>query len=180
MPFSELDTAAVARTLSQIAEKPEDVVDAYFERREETELPPDDEGPGLRLWREEGFAVRLVRDGKTWLASRDSIDSRPFAEALRQVARALPSATYPEPALRPGAGEPANAPELYEIPGAVARAVRNHHVGFPVRITVRRHRRWVQVVGPRLVPGPEAETFYSLAAEMSWGRWGALFPRLDA
>ena len=48
MPFSELDTAAVARTLSQIAEKPEDVVDAFFERREEAELPPEDEGPGLR------------------------------------------------------------------------------------------------------------------------------------
>lgn len=179
MPFSELDTAAVARTLSQIAEKTEDVVDAYFERKEEIELPPDDEGPGLRAWREEGFAIRLVRDGKTWLATRDAVDGRPFAEALRQVARALPSATYPEPALRPGAAAPPTAPEILDFPGAVTRAVRNHHVGFPVRITVRRHRRWVQVVGPRLVPGPESETFYSVAAEMVWGRYGALFPRLD-
>jgi hypothetical protein len=38
MPFSSLDTAAVARTLSQIAEQPEDIVDAYFERREEAEI----------------------------------------------------------------------------------------------------------------------------------------------
>jgi len=180
MPFSELDTAAVARTLSQIAEKPEDVVDAYFERREEMELPPDDEGPGLRSWREEGFAIRLVRDGKTWLATRDVVDGRPFAEAVRQVARALPSATYPEPALRPGPVLPAAAPELLDFPGAVTRAVRNHHVGFPVRLTVRRHRRWVQVVGPRLVPGPETETFYSVMAEMAWGRHGGLFARLDA
>jgi len=180
MPFSALDTAAVARTLSQIAEKPEDVVDAYFERKEDVELAPEGEGPGLRVWREEGFAIRLVRDGRTWLATRDAVDSRPFAEALRQVARALPSATYPEPALQSGPVEPVAAPELFDFPGAVTRAVRSHHVGFPLRITVRRHRRWVQVVGPRLVPGAESELFYSVQAEMAWGRHGALFPRLDA
>jgi predicted Zn-dependent protease len=180
MPFSELDTAAVARTLSQIAEQPEDVVDAFFERREELELPPEDEGPGLRIWREEGFAVRLVREGRTWLASRDSVEGRPFAEALRQVARALPSATYPEPALRMPAPEAAAAaPELSELPNAVNRALRAHHVGFPVRYSVRRHRRWIQVVGPRLVPAAESEAFYSVTAEGSWGRYGALFPRLD-
>ncbi|HYU32156.1 MAG TPA: metallopeptidase TldD-related protein [Thermoanaerobaculia bacterium] len=180
MPFSELDTAAVARTLSQIAEQPEDVVDAFFERREEVELPPEDEGPGLRVWREEGFAVRLVREGRTWLASRDAIEGRPFAEALRQVARAIPSATYPEPVLRmPPAGPPIAAPELAELPPAVNRALRSHHVGFPVRYSVRRHRRWVQVVGPRLVPAAESETFYSVTVEGSWGRYGALFPRLD-
>lgn len=180
MPFSELDTAAVARTLSQIAEQPDDVVDAFFERREDVELPPDDEGLGLRVWREEGFAIRLVREGHTWLASRDSVESRPFAEALRQVARALPSATYPEPGLRMARVEaPAAAPELAELPGAVNRALRAHHVGFPVRYTVRRHRRWIQVVGPRLVPGPESEIFYGVTAEGSWGRYGALFPRLD-
>lgn len=181
MPFSELDTAAVARTLSQIAENPEDVVDAFFERREDVELPPDGEPPGLRVWREEGFAVRLAREGRTWLAARDVVESRPFAEALRQVARALPSATYPEPTLQmlPFTEAPA-APELFDFPGAVARAVRTHHVGFPFRLTVRRHRRWVQVVGPRLVPGGETETFYSCALESSWGRYGALLPKLDA
>lgn len=181
MPFSELDTAAVARTLSQIAENPEDVVDAFFERREDVELPPDGEPPGLRVWREEGFAVRLAREGRTWLAARDVVESRPFAEALRQVARAMPSATYPEPSLQmlPFAEAPA-APELFDFPGAVARAVRAHHVGFPFRLTVRRHRRWVQVVGPRLVPGGETETFYSCAVESSWGRHGTLLPGLDA
>jgi predicted Zn-dependent protease len=179
MPFSALDTAAVARTLSQVAEQPEDVADAYFERREDVELAPEDEGPGLRVWHEEGFAIRLVREGKTWLATRDAVESRPFAEALRQVARALPSATYPEPALSSGPREPVAVPELLDFPGLVTRAVRNHHVGFPLRVTVRRHRRWVQVVGPRLVPGPEAEEFYSVQAEMAWGRHGALFSRLD-
>lgn len=182
MPFSELDTAAVARTLSQIAEKPDDVVDAFFERREEAELPPEDEGPGLRVRREEGFAIRLSREGHTWLAARDNVDAKPFAEALRQVARALPSATYPEPAFRmpPFEPDPRAAAELVGIPEALARAVRSHHVGFPSRLTVRRHRRWVQVVGPRLVAGQETETFYSLQAETTWGGHGAIHPRLDA
>jgi len=180
MPWSELDTAAVARALSQIAEQPEDWVDAYFERREEVELPPEDEEAGLRLWREEGFAVRLLRQGRTWLASRDGIAERPFAEALRQVARALPSVGYPEPQVRAAAFGAVEVRELHEFPPAVARAVRAHHVGFPVRLTVRRHRRWVQVVGPRLAGEPQSETFYSCTLESPWGRLGELLARLDA
>jgi predicted Zn-dependent protease len=178
VPFALLDTAAVARTLSQIAEQPEDLVDAFFERREEVLLSPDGEAPGLRVFNEEGFAVRLVRDRRTWLASRDQIEPRAFAEALRQIARALPSATYPEPALpldppgRPEAGE------LLDFPGLVTRAVRAHHVGFPLRLTVRRHRRSIQVVGSRLVPGAETETFWSCSAELPRGRWGGLFTEL--
>ncbi len=180
MPWSELDTAAVARALSQIAEQPEDVVDAYFERREEVELPPDDAGPGLRAWREEGFAVRLLRDRRTWLASRDQIAERPFAEALRQVARALPAVEYPDPSLRTPPLAPLDVHELLDFPAAVARAVRAHHVGFPVRLTVRRHRRWLQVAGPRLVAEAQSEDFYSCTAESALGRHGSLLPRLDA
>jgi predicted Zn-dependent protease len=180
MPFSRLDTSAVARTLSQIAERPEDVVDAFFERREEVELAPESEACGLRVWREEGFAVRLAREGRTWLAARDEIEAKPFADALRQAARALPSATYPEPALEMDPAGPVAAPELLEFPALVTRAVRAHHVGFPLRVRMRRHRRWVQVVGPRLVAGAETESFYSCSAESSWGRHGTLLPRLDA
>ena len=178
MPWSELDTAAVARTLAQVAEQPDDVVDAYFERREEVELPPEDDAPGLRVWREEGFAVRLLRGQRTWMASRDGIAERPFAEALRQVARALPPVGYPEPRVR-AAGFPDPAHELRDFPEAVARAIRAHHVGIPVRLTLRRHRRWLQVVGSRLVPEPQSEGFYSCVLESQWGRHGALLPRLD-
>jgi predicted Zn-dependent protease len=180
MPFSSLDAAAVARTLSQIAEQSEDIVDAYFERREEAEVPPAGEGSGLRIWREEGFAIRLTRGGQTWLASRDAIEPKAFTEALRQVARALPAATYPEPPLRVAPIEELpSAPELLAFPGLVARALRNHHVGFHLRLSVRRHRRWVQVVGPRLVPDAENESFYSASGESSWGRYGVLLDRLD-
>jgi len=180
VPFAQLDTAAVARTLSQIAEQPEDLVDAFFERREEVLLPPEGEAPGLSVVREEGFAVRLVRDRRTWLASRDQVEPRPFAEALRQIARALPSATYPEPALPLGPFDRPLAAELLDFPGQVTRAVRAHHVGFPLKLTVRRHRRSIQVVGARLVPGPESETFWSCSAELPRGRWGGLFPELGA
>lgn len=181
MTFSGIDAAAVSRTLSQLAEHDDDVVDAYFERREELELAPEGEAAGLRIWREQGFAIRLSREGKTWLASRDEIAPRPFAEALRQVARALPSTTYPEPSLameeEPGLPE---APEVLGFPAAVSRAVRAHHVGFPFRLTTRRHRREIQVVGPKLVSEPQTEVFWSCVAEAPWGRHGALLPRLDA
>jgi predicted Zn-dependent protease len=180
MPFTRLDTAAVARTLSQLAEQPEDVVDAFFERREEVEVAPEGDPGSLRVWREEGFAVRLVREGHTWLASRDGIEPRSFAEALRQVARAFSAATYPEPSLEVPPPEAVKAQELLDFPGALSRAVRAHHVGFPLRVAVRRHRRWVQVVGPRLVAEAERENFYSLTAESSWGRYGALLLKLDA
>jgi predicted Zn-dependent protease len=178
VPFALLDTAAVARTLSQIAEQSEDLVDAFFERREEVELPAEGDVPGLRVFREEGFAVRLVREGRTWLAARDQIEPRPFAEALRQIARALPSATYPEPALPLAPFATPTADELLDFPGAVTRAVRNHHVGFPLRLTVRRHHRSIQVVGSRLVPEAQTETFWSCSAELARGRHGALFTEL--
>jgi predicted Zn-dependent protease len=180
MSTPELDTAAVARALSQVGDRPDDWVDAYFERREVVEVPPEDEGPGLWREREEGFAVRLVRDGATWISSRDGLEPRAFSEAIRQVARALPAATYPEPAFTPGAPDENQASEVLDFPALLTRAVRSHHVGFPVRISVSRHRRWVQIVGPRLVPAAEVESFYSVTVESAWGRYGTLLPRLDA
>ncbi len=126
--------------------------------------------------------MRLLRGRRSWLASRDGIAERPFAEALRQVARALPSVGYPEPQVRaaPPAGREDAARELRDFPVAVSRAIRAHHVGIAARLTLRRHRRWLQVVGPRLVAEPQAESFYSCVVESSWGRSGALLPRLDA
>jgi predicted Zn-dependent protease len=171
-----LDTAAVARALSQLAEADDDLVDAFFERIEEVELPAEGEAPGLRVRREEGLAVRLVRGGRTWLSARDALCADAFSDALRQVARALPSAPFPEPRLSGGSwGELPPAEELAELPLAIGRAIRSRHVAFPLRLTVRRHLREIQVVGPRLVPGPERERFWSLAAELPWGAgWGTL------
>jgi predicted Zn-dependent protease len=180
MSFPGLDTAAVARALAQIGDRSEDWVDAFFERAEEVEVAPEGEAYGLRMRREEGLAVRLLRGTASWHASRDVIDTDALSAALRQVARVLPAAPYPLPKMTAGAWpDRGEAPELLDFAPALQRAIRRHHVAFPLRVAVRRHRRWVQVVGPRLVPEPENERFYSCAAHTPTGRYGALFAQLD-
>ncbi len=180
MPLSGLNVTSISRSLSQIADRPDDLVDAYFERLEEVELPPADEALGLRLRREEGFAVRLVRRGRTWLAARDGIRSAAFTQAMRQVARALPSAAYPEPVLEtPALGTGVDATEVLAFPSRVSEAIRRHHAAFPYRLTLRRHQRWLRVVGTRFAPEPEHERYYSCSAETPWGRYGTVLPDLE-
>ena len=72
MPLSGLDVTGVSRSLSQIADQPDDLVDTYFERLEEVELPPADEELGLRVRREEGFAIRLLRSSQMRLGYENS------------------------------------------------------------------------------------------------------------
>ncbi len=180
MPLANLDHAGIARSLSQIADHRRDIADAFFERLEEVELPPDDRAPGFRVRRESGVAVRMVRRDRTWLATRDGISQEAFSGAVRRVARALPRASYPEPSFAPDRWpEPPEAPEVLALPAALQRAVRGHHVSFPYRLTVRRHRRWVRSIGTQLASGVERESYYSLEVEMAWGRYGCLLPELD-
>lgn len=185
MPFSGFDTAAVARALAQIADQPGDFVDAYFERLEEIELPPaESEPPGLLVRREEGLAVRLVRGRRTWLAARDGITPAKFAHAVKQAARALPAAPYPEPPLPLTPWDSrASATELFGFPQLVEREIRRRQVAFSPRLTLRRHRRFLQVVGPRLVPAAESETYFSCEAQPDWPgatRYGALLASLGS
>jgi predicted Zn-dependent protease len=178
--LAELDTVAIGRGLSQIADRDGDVVDAFFERREEVELPPEGEAPGLRVWHEEGLAVRLLRGGRTWLAARDAVDAEAFQGAVRQVARALPATSYPAPRFRAARPAPAaEAPEVLAFPAAVKRHLERLYVGLPLRLTVRRHRRWTRVIGSRLAADPQQELFYSCVAELPWARHGSVLERLD-
>lgn len=180
MPLSGLDVTGVSRSLSQIADQPDDLVDTYFERLEEVELPPADEELGLRVRREEGFAIRLLRSSQMWLAARDGIDSKGFTQALRQVARALPSTAYPEPALEtPPLWTEVDAGEMLEFPGRLSETIRRRHAAFPYRLTLRRHRRWLRVIGTRFAPEPEHECYYSCLAETPWGSYGAVLSDLD-
>ncbi len=180
MSFEQLHTTAISRRLAQVADGEGDLADVYFERRERVELPPADEALGLRVWQEQGLAVRLVRGGHSWLASRDSIDASSFQQAVRQVARALPAASYPGFRLEV---EPPRAPveagEVQRFPAAVQRLLKERLVGFPLRLTVRRHRRWLRVVGTELAGEPQSERFYSCQARMPWGRHGVVLRRLD-
>jgi hypothetical protein len=164
VPFSGLDTKGIARSLSQVAD---------------VELPPAEAESGSRVRMETGLAVRLVREGQTWLAVRDSVEPDSYTRALRQIARALPMAAYPEPAWEtPPRGEVEGVDEIAEFPTAVTREIRGQHAAFPLQMTVRRHRRWLRIVGTQVVPDAQAEEFYSCMAEMPWGRFGAVLADL--
>ena len=178
MPFSQLDSAGIARAMSQIADRPADLADAFFERSEVIELPPGDAAPGFRVWRESGLAIRLLRDGHTWLAGRDRIDSEVFRDALRRVARAMPRVPYPHPELTNEPWSDSLATEVLEFPSLVDRALRSRQLRLPLRLTVCRHRRWVRVIGTQLASGTERESFYSLRVETPWARFGRLFGEL--
>ena len=179
MTWAKLDTAAVARALAAIAAEPGDLAEVYFERRVDAEWPPAEARCGLRIRREEGLAVRLVRGHHAWLASRDEISGAGLASALRQVARAQPAAMV-EPELAAGPPPAVPVATLRAFAAELERAVGRHHVAFPFRLTTRWHRRDLQVVGPRWAPAPEREVFYSLDVEMPWGRFGGLATSLKA
>ncbi len=166
--------------MSQIADRPADLADAFFERSEVIELPAGGEAPGFRVWRESGLAIRLLRDGRTWLAGRDRIDSEVFRDALRRVARAMPRVPYPQPQLTGEAWPELPVTEVLEFPSLVDRALRSRHISTPLRLTVCRHRRWVRIIGTQLASGTERESFYSLRAETPWTRFGRLFGALTS
>ena len=175
LELPRFDSSSVARSLAQIADQEGDFADVFFETLEVVELADDPNPPEWRVRTESGFMIRLARGASAWLASRDRMDSESFAAALRQVARAAPQATYPPPAFEPVAKEETDSfAEVLSFPTRVTRALRHHHVAFPLRLTVRRHRRRLHWIGTRLVPEAESESFYSCAAWTPWGRCGLL------
>lgn len=177
MAFAPLQTAQLGRSLAQIADRDGDHADLYLERLEEVVLPESNESPGVVVRREQGFAVRLLRQGRTWLAARDRLDSANLRHALRQVARAVPSAAYmPEiPPPEPWDEEFA-LDEVLAFPSRVREQIRQAHIAFPARFSCGRHRRQVQVFGTRFVSEAEHEHFYSFVAELPWTRYGVLLP----
>ena len=179
MAFASLQTAQLGRSLAQIADHEGDHADLYLERLEDVEVPENEESPGVMVRREQGFAVRLLRQGRTWLAARDRLDSDNLRHALRQVARAVPSAAYlPEIPLSEPWNEEYAVDEVLAFPSRVREQIRQSHVAFPTLLNCGRHRRLVQVVGTRFVSEAEHEKFYSFVAELPWTRHGVLLPRL--
>jgi hypothetical protein len=179
MSTAGLDAAQLGRSLAQVADGEADHVDLFLERLERHELPDEESGPGAISCRETGLAVRLLRSGRTWLSARDRVGPEELAGALRQVARAVPNAAYlpdvalPEPWLEEYSGS-----ELIAFPRRVREGIRREGVAFPTRMQMARHRRWVQVVGTRLIPAAQTEDFYSLVVAMPWGSYGALLADL--
>jgi TldD protein len=74
---------------------------------------------------------------------------------------------------------PASRPlEVEAFPRQVDRWLRERRVAFPYRLSLRRHRRDVQVLAPHLVPAPERELFYSFEAQLGGFQLGGLLPEL--
>lgn len=180
MGFLDADASAISRLLCQVSEDPEDLVEGFFERREEVAWAPTEEAPAARVWREEGFSVRLVSDAGGWMVSRDGLDGGELIQAVRGTARRMAHGLRPPPKLRsapwPGWDEEA----LRAFPAQVEGGIRRRHLAFPLSLAVRRHRRWLQVVGRELVCDPEAECFFSVQARLPGGSWGGLSPFIDA
>ena len=179
MTFSGLDTAAVSRALSLLAERPGDIVDALFESQEIVQLPPEGEPPGIRRWRESGLAVRLLRDDDVWISSRDGFGVGALRDSIRRVARAYPRTAFPLPDLniRSSRDEESSTEateDLLRFPSRLAGALRQRRVAFPLRVVANYHRRDLQVVGPRVVAPAEYESFFSTTIETPWHRFGDL------
>jgi len=114
------------------------------------------------------------------LASRDQIEPAEFSDSMRQIARVTPVAPYTSPSLQ--IGPPSGlevSEELQQFPLRVTEAIRRRLAGFPLKLTTRRHQRWVRVVGTRVAPEQERERFYSYEAETPWARHGSLLAELD-
>jgi len=179
MSLAGLDLVAISRCLSQVVEREGDLVDAFFERQEVVEVSQEDRTAGVLLRREEGAAVRLSRGRETWFATCDGLDSERFYTALRQVARSWPQATYPAPELAVVELEsPDGAAEVHRFSTRLTRALRQLLVAFPMQVRVLRHRRWVQVVGPQIIPEEESESFYSIEVCTPWATFGRLSTHL--
>ena len=157
-----------------MAELADDRVDAYFERIEEVELPADAEGPGQRVRREEGLAVRLRRARRSWIASRDELTSEAFSEAVRQVARTPPQAVYTPPAFDLRQLSEIAPGELLTFQKRVDERVRELDAAFEFKLRLRRHRRESFVVGGQFAADPQSELYFSAEAELPWGRYGSL------
>lgn len=178
-----LDAPRLARALALLESGAGGFVEGYFERVEEVEISPDADGPGVRVLREEGFALRQHRDEKTWIASRDGVDEVQLGAAFRQVARAAPPTA---PVFRDVGFAPwedvVACEEMLDFPSRLQRALRERRVGFPMRLRLRRHRRTVVVVGPHLHPEPDEECYYSLEVDLPGtpGAFGCLLADLEA
>ncbi len=180
MWFSSADAAAIGRCLAQVADQATDIVDLFLERRYELEMRSEETGPGVVARRDEGFAIRLVRDGHTHLVARDGFEAGALESALREVARVIPSSAYSVPELATlGPPEIPAWDEFLDFQTRVRQAVRERHAAFDFRVRVAHHRRRVQLVGRRLMPEPETEAFFSLACSTPWGGFGTLTPELD-
>ncbi len=181
MPLTNLETGGIARCLAQIAERPQDHVDAFFEVEAQYRLSGSPGQLSIESRLERGLAVRLLRERHSWLASSDEISPDLFAQAVARVARARPSAVAPPPrTLAAGEVTPGDHDRLRWFVNAVESSIQRRHAAFPIDWDLCSHERWSRVIGAMLSPAQQEESFFSLAVRTPWARWGTLLLDLDA
>jgi len=179
MWISDADATAAGRCLAQIAEKSNDIVDLFLEIRREIEFRGEEEGPGVVERSEQGFAVRLVREGRTYLSARDAFEPGALRSALRDVTRVVPSSAYRVPELSAARPLAQRDDDCRSFSARVRQALREMHAAFDFRSRVASHGRRVQIVGRRLVPAAQSEDFFSVTCSTPWGAFGTLTAVLD-
>jgi len=180
MPLSNLETGGIARCLAQVADRSRDHVDSFFEVLSETGVSGPSGALESESRSESGLAVRLLREGRSWLASSDGISPALFSRAVARVARARPSAVAPPP--RSLVGEALRLEDPSELAGfvdAVELAIKRRHATFPIEWDLRSHRRHSRVVGAMLSPEQQEEAYYSCVARTPRSRWGTLLADLE-
>ena len=171
------DVTALNESLTRLVDRPTERAEAFFERLETVELLPGDARDRLRLRREQGLSVRCMEAGSNRLAAADTISGPAFASCCDRVAGTAGS-IGPAPRIRVGRWPPLRIAEVERAERQLARALNRRRVGFPMEVTVRRHRRQVQVIRGRMSAPSQSEEYFSLRAETPWGVWGGLLPSL--
>lgn len=174
-----VDAGRVEAALAQIASADEQV-EGFFERAETQELRIGGFGPPTRLLREEGFALRILRGERQWSVAHDGAGRDALAQACRQVARSTSQVPRARADLAFEAWDEEPRPSvLAEFARRIESHLRERRVAFALELVVRRHRRWVEILGQRLAAEPQREEFFSVEASVAGAPWGTLLPALD-
>ena len=171
------DVTKLTDALARLALHPGQHMEAFFERLETVELLPAGTRDRLRLRREQGLSVRRLEAGASRLASADTISGQSFASCCDRVTGTAGSIGA-APKIRVGRWPPLRMAEIERAERQLGKAVNRRRVGFPMDVTVRRHRRQVQVVSGQVAAPSQFEEYFSLRVRTPWGVWGGLLPSL--
>ncbi len=171
------DLGPLTDALDRLAMHPDQHVEAFFERQETVELLPGGTRDRRRLRREQGLSVRRLEAGASRLASADAISGRTFASCCDRATGGIGS-IGPAPRIKVGRWPPLRMAEIERVERQLEKAVNRRRAGFPMEVTVRRHRRQVQVIHGRMSAPSQFEEYFSLRVNAPWGVWGGLLPSL--
>ncbi len=177
-PLLASDVAAPAAALTRLAGHGDQRLEAFFERLETVEFLPAGAADRVRLRREQGLAIRRVENGGSRLASADAISGPAFAACCDRLGATGGSIGPAPPRIATGRWPALRLNEIERAESRLTRAVNRRRVGFPMKVTARRHRRQVQVIRGPIATAPQFEEYYSLQAATAWGVWGGLLPSL--